>query len=130
MERIEAGQPPLIFGDGAQTMDFVYVDDVARANVLAATASQTDRVYNIANGTETSLRQLAAVLLEVMGSDLEPEHGPERKVNAVDRRLASTAAATGDLGFTAQVPLHAGLARLVDWWRAARHLDPMAGVPG
>ncbi len=93
MERIAAGQPPLILGDGLQTMDFVYVDDVARANIAAAVAPVTDEVFNVASGVETSLRGLADALLRVMGSDLEPEYGPERKVNPVSRRLADTAAA-------------------------------------
>jgi UDP-glucose 4-epimerase len=120
MERIAAGQPPLILGDGSQTMDFVYVDDVARANIVAATAPVTDRVFNVASGTETSLRGLADALLRVMGSDLEPEFGPERKVNPVSRRLADTSAARDLLGFTAQVDLDEGLRRLVEWWQASR----------
>ena len=90
MERIAAGQPPLIFGDGAQTMDFVYIEDIARANVLAAQSNVTDEVFNIASGTETSLNELAHTLLRVMGSRLQPEYGPERKVNPVPRRLADT----------------------------------------
>src|SRR3954447_13536991 len=73
MERINAGVPPLILGDGTQTMDFVYVDDIARANILAAKSSSSDKVYNVARGVETSLRELADTLLLVMGSDLEPE---------------------------------------------------------
>jgi len=125
MERIAAGQPPLILGDGSQTMDFVYVDDVARANIAAATAPVSDRVFNVASGTETSLRGLADALLRAMGSDLEPEFGPERKVNPVSRRLADTSAARDLLGFTAQVDLDEGLRRLVDWWQASR--DTTAG---
>src|SRR5581483_7483530 len=71
MDRIESGQPPLIFGDGSQTMDFVHVADIARANVLAAKADVTDRVYNIATGTERSLNDLAAALLKVRGSSAQ-----------------------------------------------------------
>lgn len=126
MERISSGQPPLILGDGEQTMDFVFITDVARANMAAARADVTDRVYNVARGVETSLNELAQALLEVMGSDLEPEYGPERKVNSVRRRLASTEAATRDLGFTAEVSLHEGLSQLVDWWRTARLDTPGA----
>jgi nucleoside-diphosphate-sugar epimerase len=117
MERIEAGQPPLILGDGTQTMDFVYVDDVARANIAAAMAPVSDQVFNVASGSETSLRGLADALLRVMGSDLEPEYGPERKVNPVSRRLADTSAARDALGFVAEVDRDEGLRRLVDWWR-------------
>jgi len=118
MERIVSGQQPLIFGDGAQTMDFVYTSDIARANILAATSHVTEGVYNVASGVETSLRGLADALLEAMGSDLDVEHGPERAVNGVTRRLADISAARRDLGFTAEVDLATGLKQLVAWWRA------------
>ncbi|WP_027157458.1 NAD-dependent epimerase/dehydratase family protein [Methylobacter luteus] len=116
MERIAAGQPPLILGDGTQTMDFVYIEDVARSNILALESDITDDVFNIASGRETSLNELAAALLKVMGSDLQPEYGPERKVNPVSRRMADTTKAERLLGFRAQVSLEDGLSRLVDWW--------------
>lgn len=120
MERIADDQPPLIFGDGSQTMDFVYTTDIARANVLAATRPVRGGVYNVARGEETSLLELARTLLRVMGSDLTVEHGPERAVNGVVRRLAETEAARHDLGFTAEVGLEDGLRLLVDWWRPLR----------
>ncbi|MFF0294426.1 NAD-dependent epimerase/dehydratase family protein [Kitasatospora sp. NPDC004614] len=118
MERIAAGQPPLIFGDGAQTMDFVYTEDIARANLLAATAPATDRVYNIASGTEVSLRGLADALLEAMESDLDVEHGPARDTaGGVVRRLADISAAEHDLGWKPELGLADGLRKLVAWWR-------------
>ncbi len=120
MERIQAGQAPLILGDGSQTMDFVYVPDIARANILAAEADVTDAVYNIARGSETSLLDLAQMLLKVMRADLEIEFGPERAVNKVPRRLADTTAARRDLGFVAETDIEAGLRGLVEWWRAER----------
>ncbi|WP_375431147.1 NAD-dependent epimerase/dehydratase family protein [uncultured Friedmanniella sp.] len=123
MERISAGRPPLIFGDGRQTMDFVFTTDIARANLLAAASEVDEGVYNVACGVETSLKGLAEALLEVMGSDLGVEHGPDRPVNGVTRRLASTEAASRDLGFTATVGLTEGLTELVAWWRAEQELD-------
>lgn len=121
MERILDGQPPLIFGDGKQTMDFIFVEDIARANVLAAESDAVDEVFNIASGTETSLLELARMLLEIMGRpDLEVEHREERKVNAVPRRLADTSKAAEKLGFRAEVDLRQGLERLVEWFLAAR----------
>jgi UDP-glucose 4-epimerase len=123
MERIASGQPPLILGDGKQTMDFVYIDDVARANILALQSDVSDDVFNVASGEETSLNELAAALLKVMGSDLQPEYGPERKVNPVSRRLADTSKAERLLGFKAGVGLEEGLTRLVNWWRANREVD-------
>jgi len=123
MDRLAAGQPCLILGNGSQTMDFVYVEDVARANVLAASSDATDAVFNVASGTETSLNDLAAALGRVMGSSLRPEHGPERKVNPVPRRLADTSQAREALGFTSQVSLDEGLSRLVTWWERQRRLQ-------
>lgn len=120
MERIADGKPPLIFGDGKQTMDFVFTRDIARANLLAAASDVRDGTYNIASGTETSLLELAQALLRAMDSDLEVEHGPERAVNGVTRRLADTTAARVDLGFEATVGLEDGLRELVEWWRPQR----------
>ena len=110
MERIEAGEPPLIFGDGQQTMDFVYTTDIARANLLAAQAPVTDAVFNIGTNTETSLLQLAEAMLHAMGSELSVEFGPERAVNGVTRRLASIDAARAQLGWKPEVDLDEGLA--------------------
>jgi UDP-glucose 4-epimerase len=120
MERIEAGEPPLILGDGHQTMDFVFTTDIARANLLAADGDVTDEVFNIGCGVETSLRELAAALCRAMDSDLEPEFGPARGVNGVSRRLADVSAIRERLGWKAEVDLAEGLARLVGWWRAER----------
>ena len=118
MERIVEGRPPMIFGHGRQTMDFVFVADIARANLLAMQAPVSDRVYNIASGVETSLRELAQELLRAMGSDLGIEFGPERAVNGVTRRLADIVAARDDLGWQPRIDLAEGLRRLVTWWRA------------
>jgi nucleoside-diphosphate-sugar epimerase len=120
MDRIAAGQPPMIFGDGNQTMDFVYIDDVARANVLALQSEVTNEVFNVASGTETSLNQLAEALSKVMRSSLRPEYGPARQVNSVERRLADVSKARRLLGFEAQVGLDEGLGRLVEWWRSQK----------
>jgi UDP-glucose 4-epimerase len=122
MERIAAGLPPIIHGDGTQTMDFVHVHDIARANLLAAKSDVTDEVFNVASGTETSLRELAALLSAIMGSSLEPQYAPARKVNAVSRRLASTAKAERLLGFKSEISLEEGLRDLVAWWRHEKML--------
>lgn len=128
MDRIAAGQPPLILGDGTQTMDFVYIEDIARANILAAKANVSDEVFNVASGVETSLNDLAASLLRVMGSSLKPEYGPARTVNAVSRRLAETGSARERLGFETQVGLDEGLRRLVAWWQASKTVAETASV--
>jgi UDP-glucose 4-epimerase len=128
MERIAAGTPPLINGTGQQTMDFIYTEDIARANILAAQSDATDEVFNVASGTETSLLELAQKVLAVMDADLEIEFGPERSVNKVPRRLADTAAARERIGFEAEIDIDEGLRRLVQWWRAEREQAPTAAL--
>ena len=127
MERIEAGLSPIIFGDGRQTMDFVDVRDVARANVLAAKSPAQGHALNVACGVETSLLDLAAKLCEAMGRpSLSPEFQPPRQVNAVERRLADVTLAREELGFSAAIPLQRGLDDLVAWWRGERNAAAMS----
>ncbi len=120
MEAIENGQSPVIFGDGLQTMDFVYVDDVARANLMAARAPVSDAVYNIGSGSEVSLKECAELMLETMGARLPIQYAPERKVNPVPRRLSDPWRAQDELGFQALVSFDEGVDKLVSWWRAQR----------
>jgi UDP-glucose 4-epimerase len=120
MDRIVAGQPPIIFGDGEQTMDFVYIDDIARANVHALASDVSGEVFNVARGEETSLRELAETLLKIMNSDLGIEFAEERSVNPVSRRLADVSKAERLLNFRADVSLEDGLDRLVKWWQQTR----------
>lgn len=126
MERLAEGRPCLILGDGTQTMDFVFIEDVARANILAADAAATDEVFNIASGTETSLNELARVLAHAMGRTPATEYGPARKVNPVPRRLADVRKAERLLGFRARVGLEEGLRRLVSWWEGHRCPEALA----
>ena len=128
MERIQAGHPPLILGDGQQTMDFVFTEDIARANLLAAAGEVTDEVFNIGSGTETSLIELAEALQRAMGSVQPLEFGPPRGVNAVNRRLADVSRARQRLGWKPEVDLDEGLRRLVAWWRAERAAATEAGA--
>lgn len=118
MERLNAGQPPIIFGDGLQTMDMIHVRDVARANILAAISPATDVALNIGSGTETSLRDLALSLAQAMNrTGLVPIHEAERAVNPVPRRLCDPDAARRLIGFEASLDVKAGVGELVDWWR-------------
>ncbi len=126
MRRIAAGLPPVILGDGWATLDLVHVDDVARANLLAAGSAVGDEVFNVGSGTETSLEALARALCHAMGVTLAPEYGPARAVNPVPRRLADTRKAQRLLGFSARVGLADGLAQLVAWWRGLDHAAPCA----
>ncbi|MDQ3776788.1 MAG: SDR family NAD(P)-dependent oxidoreductase [Pseudomonadota bacterium] len=120
MERLANGEPCVILGDGSQTMDFVFVEDVARANLAAARSSVTDDVINVSSGIETSLKELAEILGCVMGVNLASEYAPARKVNSVSRRLADVSKAERLLCFTTQVSLEEGMRRLVTWWSHER----------
>lgn len=120
VQRISQGIPPLVLGDGKTSMDFIYIEDLARANVLGLKSDVSDEVFHIASGVETSLNELAYTTMKVMGApaDMVPEYGPERKVNAVSRRLSSTEKAERLLGFKAEVDLEEGVRRFVKWWEA------------
>ena len=116
LDRIAAGEPPIIFGDGAQAYDFVHVSDVARANILALQADATDEFFNIGIGVKTTIRELVDHLLEITGSDLAPEFRPEEQM-FVTNRLGSTDKAERLLGFRASIPLEEGLRSVVEWRR-------------
>ena len=120
MDAIEAGQSPKIFGDGSQSMDFVYVEDVARANLAGLVSDVTDEVFNVGMGVQTTLNQLCHLLLSVTGSNLQPEYHAARKVNNVQARRASIEKAAKMLGFRGRVDLEAGLRLLVEWRDQAR----------
>jgi UDP-glucose 4-epimerase len=120
LEQIASGRPPVIFGDPTQTMDFVHVSDVARANLLAALAPIDDEVLNIGSGRETSLIELAQELLQIMDSTLPVTQAEARKVNRVRRRLADIRRAQALIGFEPQMSLTAGLTTFVEWWQRGR----------
>jgi len=118
LDCLDRGERPKIFGDGQTSMDFVYVEDVARANILAAKSDLVDEVFNIASGIEITLLELLQTLLKVTGHpEFYPEFHPERNINPVPRRLADLTRAAEKLGFCPQVGLEEGLRRLVEWRR-------------
>lgn len=122
MDRIDQGQAPIIFGKGDQSMDFVYISDCARANLLALESSVSDDVFNVATGKETSLLELCQMMLELMGRpDLKPEFTAERKTNPVRRRRGGVQKAKAGLGFESQVDVRAGLAQLIEWRRSVKN---------
>lgn len=115
LDRVGEGLTPKIFGNGLQTMDMVYIDDVTDANIKAMESDVTDEIFNVASGKETSLLGLLQTLLKVTGSTLDPEFLPERSVNPVPRRLADTRKAEKMLGFKARIDVEEGLRRLIAW---------------
>jgi UDP-glucose 4-epimerase len=124
IDRLASGMPPVIFGDGKQTMDMIHVRDVARANILAANSPATNVALNIGSGEETSLLGLARLLADVLGRpDLQPVHEAERAVNPVPRRLAAVESADQLIGFRASVCLEEGIGDLVDWWMSEQNSE-------
>jgi UDP-glucose 4-epimerase len=120
LDAIEANQAPLIFGDGTQSLDFVYVGDVARANLLAAQCDVTDEVFNVGTGLQTSLNELCDLVLDLTGSSLRPEHREVRKVANVQLRRAAVEKAAKLLDFQAEVSLREGLQELIRWRSSAK----------
>ena len=123
--RSKPDKPPLIFGDGQQSMDFVYVEDVARANILAACSDVDDDVFNIGTGVQTSLLSCADLCCALPGSSLQPEHREARSVGNVQRRRAAIEKAAKD----ARVPCRrvaAGRAsaQLIRWRQRIRKAAP------
>jgi UDP-glucose 4-epimerase len=116
LDRIDAGQSPIIFGDGAQSYDFIYVGDIARANLAALKSTATDECFNVASGRGTSINQLVKLLIELSGSSVEPEYRPAAQ-SFVSHRLASTEKAERMLDFRAETDLREGMRRLIEWRR-------------
>ena len=116
LDRIGQGEPPIIFGDGSQSYDFVHVLDVARANLLALKSDATDTFFNVGIGVKTTINELVHRLLEATGSDLQPEYRPQEQM-FVTHRVGSTGKAEKLLGFRAQIGLDEGLRSVVEWRR-------------
>jgi UDP-glucose 4-epimerase len=127
MDAIEAGVPPKIFGDGTQSMDFVFIEDVARANLAALVSDVTDEVFNVGTGVQTTLKELCHILLKITGSRLKPEYREARKVNNVQARRAAVEKAATMLGFHAQVGLEEGLRALLAWREETKAESVTAG---
>ncbi len=105
------GEPPVIFGDGEQSRDFTYVDNVIQANVQAAVADGVaGRVYNVACGERFTLNALVAQIADIVASDVEPDHAPAR-AGDVRHSMASIERARADLGYEPEVSFADGLAR-------------------
>jgi UDP-glucose 4-epimerase len=116
LDRIDRGLPPIVYGDGSQSYDFVYVSDVARANICALKSDTTDKFYNIGMGTQTNIKELCELILRITGKDYEIQFEPAGQT-FVTNRVGSTEKAKRDLGFEAKVSLEGGLRSLIEWRR-------------
>ena len=116
LDRLERGLPPIVYGDGSQGYDFVFVSDCARANVCAMKAGTTDEFYNVGTGRKTTIRELAEGLLDLTGARLSIQHEPAG-VTFVKNRVGCPAKARAEIGFEASVGLKQGLRQLIAWRR-------------
>lgn len=119
LDRMARGERPVIFGDGSQAYDFIHVEDVARANILAMKSGATDTAFNIGCGVKTTINELVMRLIALTGSSLTAEYRPQEQM-FVTHRVGSTGKAAAELGFTARVSLDEGLRRTVEWWMRDR----------
>jgi UDP-glucose 4-epimerase len=123
LDKIDAGEQPVIFGDGSQAYDFVHVSDVARANILALKSSASDVNLNVGTGVRTTIKELVDALLEITGSDLEPDYRPSEQM-FVTERVGSTELSQKLIGFHAETPYLEGLRSVVEWRESDRAANP------
>jgi UDP-glucose 4-epimerase len=116
ISRIIKGEPCIIFGDGRKTRDYVYIEDIARANLLALSASG---IYNLGTGKETSVLDLVEVLKKVSGEDFPVVFGEERK-GEIDRIALSSEKAREALGWTPSFSLEEGIGHTWEWFKEAK----------
>jgi len=116
LDRIERGEPPIVYGDGSQQYDFVHVVDVARANVLAVQAEVGGRCYNVGRGVGTTIKELTELLLRLTGSKLGIQYEPAG-LTFVTNRIGCPRRAEQDLGYRWTIDLEEGMRSLIAWRR-------------
>jgi UDP-glucose 4-epimerase len=114
LDRLDKGLAPMISGDGSQAYDFIYVGDCGLANVCAMKADATDQFYNVGTGRKVNLKELAGLLIELTGADVEIQYQPEAQ-SFVKNRVGCPIKASKEIGFKATVGLRDGLKRLIEW---------------
>ncbi|MDB4773227.1 NAD-dependent epimerase/dehydratase family protein [Flavobacteriaceae bacterium] len=125
LNKIEANEAPTINGDGSQAYDFIYVEDVARANVQALLSDQDFGMYNVGTEVQTTINELCELILELKSSDLKVQYNPYSEDDAramVKNRIGSRVKSEQDLGFKYQYELKEGLQKLIEW-RIATGVD-------
>lgn len=123
LNKIDANEPPTINGDGTQAYDFIYVEDVARSNVLALRSESTDEFYNVGSGVQTSIAGLCELILTLKESDLEVTYRPYSEDDArrmVQNRIGCPKKASKDLAFSYTYSLEQGLLKLIEWRNEAK----------
>lgn len=128
LDCIEQGRRPVVYGDGTQCYDFIAVEDVARANILAMQADTSGQCYNVGRGIGTSIRELTEMLLRLTGSELDIQYEPAG-LTFVTNRIGCPKAAQEDLCFEWTIELEEGLRRLIDWRNESKALLKQIAVP-
>ena len=123
LDNLDQGKPPVVYGDGSQAYDFIYVRDCARANVCAAKANTKDTFYNVGKGVRTSIKELTELILEITKSDQNIQY-EAAGLTFVKNRVGCPKKAKREIGFEAQVELREGLERLIAW--RATHKEEVA----
>ena len=113
-DQIERSQPITIYSDGSQSMDLIFVEDIARANLLALKSEVDDDFFNVGTGVETTVKELAEIILDVTGFDQPPVFEPH-DVNLVKRRQCSTVKAQKLIGFTSKIDVREGIRKYAEW---------------
>lgn len=114
LDRLDQGLPPIVYGDGSQAYDFIYVSDVARANICALTSSATNQCYNVGSGVQTSIKELTEKIIEISGSNL-PIHYEPAGQTFVTNRIGDPYRAENEMGFKYSIDLEEGLRKLIEW---------------
>ncbi|MFB6295006.1 MAG: SDR family NAD(P)-dependent oxidoreductase [Candidatus Nanohaloarchaea archaeon] len=128
--RIKNGNPPLIYEDGEQSRDFVYVEDVARANLLALQTTVSEDVVNVGTGTPRTVRELAETLIDAYGAELEPEVTGEYRQGDIRHCYADMARAEDALGYSPEYTFEDGIKKLVRWGREQEAADRFEDAAG
>lgn len=116
LDRLDQGFPPIVYGDGSQSYDFVFVSDCAIANLCALKADTVDTFYNVGMGIQTSIKELTETILKITGSKHKIEYEPAG-TTFVTNRVGSPEKAESEIGFKAKVGLREGLEKLIEWRR-------------
>jgi UDP-glucose 4-epimerase len=118
--KILKGEKPVIYGDGTQTRDYIFVEDVVKANVLALEGKEG--IYNIGTGRETSVNELTEIFSKVLGHEIKPEYAPPRK-GEVSRISLDGEKAKRELGFVPNYSLPEGIRKTIEWYNSLRHRE-------
>lgn len=123
LEQALAGEPITVEGDGTQTRDFVYIDDVVEANCLAATSDASGRAFNIGTGQSVTIREVAEQIQDQTETDAAIVH-TESRDGDIDHSRADISAANAALGYDPTVSFEDGLERTLEWYRTHQQPTP------